>query len=127
MKKEDEETFDFDEFKVDKKESILEKKYKKLMSLKVNDQTYREKTSQEKLILLSYGFLLGGLYGISLGLTISFYFSFKYKMMFKRQFYIKCVTYSGLIFGTTLGVYSFLFFEPQKIKDKMNFFKPTKE
>jgi len=127
MKKEDEETFDFDEFRIDKKESILEKKYKKLMSLKSNDQTLREKTSQEKVILFSYGFLLGSLYGICLGLTVSFYFSFKYKMIFKRQFYVKCGTYSGLIFGTALGVYSFLFFEPEKIKDKMNVWKANKE
>ena len=127
MKKEDEESFDFDEFKLEKKESVLEKKFKKLISLKINNEKVREKTSKEKSILLSYGFLLGGFYGVSLGLSISFYFSLKFKKVFKRQFYFKCGAYSGLIFGTTMSLYSYLFFEPEKIKDKMTFDSSTKE
>lgn len=127
MKKEDEETFDFDEFKFEKKESILEKKYRKIMSLKVNKESVREKTNKEKLILISYGFFLGSFYGISLGLTISIYFSLRYKLMFKRQFYLKCGAYPGIIFGATLALYSFLFFEPDKIKQRINLLMPYQE
>ncbi len=127
MKKEDEEVFEFDEFKTEKNESILEKKYKKLISLKINNENYKEKTGQEKFILLSYGFLLGSFYGMFLGFSISFYFSFKYKKMFKRQFYIKCGSYSGAIFGATMALYSFFFFEPEKIRDKMTLIKSAKD
>jgi len=125
MKKEDEEIFNFDEFKLDKKESILEKKYKKIISLKINNQDIREKTNQEKIILLSFGFFLGSFYGVSLGLALSLYFSLKFKLLFKRQFYMKCGSYSGFIFGMTLGFYSYLFFDPNVIKEKIllrNFF-----
>lgn len=120
MKKEDEEIFDFDEFKLEKqKESILEKKYKKLMNLRTDNGAVKEKNAQEKIILFSYGLFLGGFYGISLGITLSLYFSLRYKTMFKKQFYLKSGIYSGLIFGITMAFYSVIFFEPNKIKENL--------
>jgi len=118
--KKDENIYEFDEFKLERNETYLEKKYKKITSLKTKDNQLREKTVKEKILSLSFGYLIGNVYGISFGLFISLYFTIKLKTNFKKQFYFKCGFYSGTIFGLTMALYSYIFFDPEKIKEKIN-------